>query len=167
MFPRSGAPMEADAHFRALLNISLGSPVMEPSVKVLVTTTALLHSSVKAPNIWAPLQFPLAGKGPLWREMPISREYLNISSRVPSETVPPPPKAPSMEPHQREKPHPQSPLHPSLKVPGRRAPPPGSPNGAPMERDASLQSLFYISFRVPSKEALPPEPLSTISQSPW
>jgi len=47
-----------------------------------------------------------------------------------------------------------------------------------MERDASLQSLFYISLRVPSKEALPagslhrapterdttpPEPLSTTS----
>jgi len=30
-----------------------------------------------------------------------------------------------------------------------------SPNGAPMERDARLQSLFYISFRVPSKGALP------------
>jgi len=50
-----------------------------------------------------------------------------------------------------------------------------------MKRDARLQSLFYISFRVPSKGALPPgslhrapterdtpppEPLSTISQSP-
>jgi hypothetical protein len=54
-----------------------------------------------------------------------------------------------------------------------------------MERDACLQSLFYISFRVPSKGALPPgslyraptdsererdtaplEDLSTISQSP-
>jgi len=61
-------------------------------------------------------------------------------------------------------------------------PPPGSPNRAPMERDANLQGLFYISFRVPSKEALPPgslhrapterdttppEPLSTIYQSPW
>jgi len=49
-----------------------------------------------------------------------------------------------------------------------------------MERDARLQSLFCISFRVPSKEALPPgslhrapterdttppEPLSTINQS--
>jgi len=60
-------------------------------------------------------------------------------------------------------------------------PPPGSPDGAPMERDACLQNLFYISFRVPSREALPPgslhrspterdttppEPLSTISQSP-
>jgi len=60
-------------------------------------------------------------------------------------------------------------------------PPPGSPNGAPMERDARLQSLFYISIRVPSKGTLPPgslhrapterdtpppEHLSTISQSP-
>jgi len=30
------------------------------------------------------------------------------------------------------------------------------PNGALMERDARLQSLFYISFRVTSKGALPP-----------
>jgi len=51
-----------------------------------------------------------------------------------------------------------------------------------MERDARLQNLFYIPFRVPNKGALPPgslhraptkretaspEPLSTISQSPW
>jgi hypothetical protein len=58
----------------------------------------------------------------------------------------------------------------------------GSPNGASMESDVCLQSLFYISFRVTSKRALPPgslhrasterdtpppEPLSTISQSPW
>jgi hypothetical protein len=64
----------------------------------------------------------------------------------------------------------------------KTGPPPGSPNGAPMKRDARLQSLFYISFRVPSKGALPPgslhraptktdtpppEPLSIISQSPW
>jgi len=51
-----------------------------------------------------------------------------------------------------------------------------------MKRDARLQSLFYISFRVPSEGALPPgslyrtphrerdtpppEPLSTISQNP-
>jgi len=62
------------------------------------------------------------------------------------------------------------------------SPSPGSPNGAPMERDACLPSFLYISFRAPSKGALPPgslhrapterdtpppEPLSTISQSPW
>jgi len=51
-----------------------------------------------------------------------------------------------------------------------------------MERDSCLQNLFYISFRVPRKGALPPgslhrapterdapppEPLSSISHSPW
>jgi len=36
------------------------------------------------------------------------------------------------------------------------SPPPGSPNGAPMEIDADLQSL-YMSFRVLSKKALPGE----------
>ena len=51
--------------------------------------------------------------------MPISGDYLNTSSRVPSEGHHP--KAPSTEPREREKPHPQSPLHLSLKVPGRRA----------------------------------------------
>jgi len=54
------------------------------------------------------------------------------------------------------------------------------PSGAPMARDAHLQSLFYLSSRVPSKGALPPgfllkapiergaptpEPLSATSQS--
>jgi hypothetical protein len=34
MFPQSGAPTKADTNFRALLNISLGSPVKEPSLKV-------------------------------------------------------------------------------------------------------------------------------------
>jgi len=83
-----------------------------------------------------------------------------------------------MEPHQREKTSPSGP--PSSQSPWQTIPPPGSPNGAPIERDANLQR-FYISFRVPSKEALPlgslhrvpterettpPEPLSTISQSP-
>jgi hypothetical protein len=29
-------------------------------------------------------------------------------------------------------------------------------SGAPMEIDACLQSLFYLSFRVPSKGTLPP-----------
>jgi len=51
-----------------------------------------------------------------------------------------------------------------------------------MERDACCQSLFYLSYRIPSKGALPPgslyrasierhipplKPLLTISQNPW
>jgi len=62
-----------------------------------------------------------------------------------------------------------------------KSPPPGFPNGAPMERDARLQSLSYITLGVPNKgdfppgslhrapterDTPPPEPLSAISQSP-
>jgi len=53
------------------------------------------------------------------REMPISGDFLNISSRVPSEEASP--QAPSAEPLQRETLHPQLPLHPSLEVTGRCA----------------------------------------------
>jgi len=114
--------------------------------------------------------------------MPVSGDFLSISSRVHIEGAPL--EVPSKEPLQREMLHPQSPLHPALKFPGRTCPPPGYPNGDPMERDTRLQSLFYISFRVPSKGAPTPswfpsqsshrerdnphpEPLSTISQSLW
>jgi len=48
MFPKSGAPTEADAHFQALLNISLGSPVKEPS---------FIHLS-KSPVYEPPPQIP-------------------------------------------------------------------------------------------------------------
>ena len=34
--------------------------------------------------------------------------------------------------------------------------PPWSPNGAPMETDTHSRTLLYVSFRVPSKGALPP-----------
>ena len=60
-----------------------------------------------------------------------------------------------MEPHQTEKPHPQSPLHPSLKVPGRRALL-QFPQTGPYGKRCPSPDSFYISFRVPSKEALPP-----------
>ena len=122
--------------------------------------------------------FPSAGKGPPWREIPASGDFLNISSRVPSEGAPLRPQGASSE---RGTLHLQSPLHPSLKVPGRWALLQVPQNGAPMERNSRLQGLFYISFRVPSKGALPlgslhrapterdctPRALSTIPQSPW
>jgi hypothetical protein len=38
------------------------------------------------------------------------------------------------------------------------------PRGAAMERDAHLQSLFYLSSRIPSKEAFPPRFPSQNSQ---
>jgi hypothetical protein len=127
------------------------------------------------PRTW----YPSDGNGPPWREMPISGDF-NISSRVPSEGAPP--EAPSTEPLQREMIHPHSPLHPALKVPGGRAllqvPQMGSlwkempisrafsihPSGSPA-REPSLQVPFT---QLPHRETRtpPPEPLSTISQSP-
>jgi hypothetical protein len=56
MFPKRGAPTEADSHFRALLNISFGvpsrgalpqAPFMESLAERCPTTTDLLHSSFK------------------------------------------------------------------------------------------------------------------------
>jgi hypothetical protein len=60
IFPKSGAPMEADAHCRALLNISFGVPIKEPSPRVPFMESlaercpvprALLRSSFKVPSI--------------------------------------------------------------------------------------------------------------------
>jgi hypothetical protein len=44
----------------------------------------------------------------------------------------------------------------SSQIPRWKSSPPDSPNGALMKRNASLQSLFYVSFRFPGKGALPP-----------
>jgi len=45
--------------------------------------------------------FPSDGKGPPWREMPVSGDF-NISYRVLSEGAPPSPEAPSKEPLQTQ-----------------------------------------------------------------
>jgi len=84
-------------------------------------TTRALHSSIKVLGIRDPphTRFPSDGKGTPWREIPVSGDFLNISSRIPSEGDPP--EVPSTEPLQREMLHPPSTLHPSFKVPGRRA----------------------------------------------
>ena len=154
--------MKREACLQGILHISHkphlpGFPVKEPSLKVpfmeslterCPTTRALLHSWIKVPSIRAPptYQVPLR-----WKGAPMERDaFPNVSSRVPSEGAPP--EATSMEPLQREMLHPQSPLHPALKGPSRRAILQVPQNGAPLERAARLQSLFYISFRVPSKE---------------
>ena len=97
-------------------------------------------------------RFPLAGKS-LHGERSPYLETLSISSRIPSEGAPPL-QAPSMEPLQRETLHRAPFIHLSkflVDEPSSRF-----PKWSLMERDAHLQSLFYISFRVPSKGALPP-----------
>jgi hypothetical protein len=72
MFPKSEAPMEIDANSRILCNISFGVP----------SRGALLHSSIKVPGIWAPLLMLRHKGGTLWREMPVSRAFLKISSKL-------------------------------------------------------------------------------------
>jgi hypothetical protein len=52
-------------------------------------------------------------------------------------------------------------VKPTFQSPQYTSPPTGSPIGAPIERDAHLQSLFYILLRVPSKGALPSQSPST------
>ena len=61
-------------------------------------------------------------------EIPIPEAFFNTSSRVPSKGGPP--HVPLFEPSN------------------------SFPKEAPMRRDACLQRLFYLSFRVPSKGAL-------------
>ena len=68
-------------------------PLMESLAERCPTTRALLHSSIKVPDIRAPspyTRFPPDGKGPPWREMPVSGDFLNTYSRVPSEGAYPP-----------------------------------------------------------------------------
>ena len=127
------------------------------------TTRALLYSSIKVPGIWtAPpphTRFPSDGKGPPWREMPASGDFLNISSRIPSEGAPL--EAPSTEPLQREMLHPQSPLHPALKVPSRRALL-QVPQMGPLWKEMPVSRAFstYPSGSLArGKGALPPGPL--------
>jgi hypothetical protein len=155
-------------------------PLKESRAERCLTTRAFLHSSIKALGIRAPTyQVSPATKGPLQRGMPASRNFLNISSRVPSGEAPP---RPPTEPLQRERHF----LHraPFIYILGSLVDEPSSrfpKNGAAMKRDARLQTLFYIFIRFPSGGALPPgslhrapterdapplEPLSAISQSP-
>jgi len=66
MFPKSGAPMEADAHFRALLIYLSRSPVKEPSFKAsFIKSLAqkcpvpkVIRSSFRVPGIRAPFRIP-------------------------------------------------------------------------------------------------------------
>jgi len=93
------APMEIDAHSGTLFNISFGVPSKGalppgPTHGVPLESDApflgpsFIHHSkslVYDPPPPPPdSRFPLEVKGPLWREMPVSRAFLNISSRVPS-----------------------------------------------------------------------------------
>ena len=109
---------------------------------------------------------------------PHPETFLTYRPWSPVKELPPRPPPRSLFRERRPIPEPPSSISQS---PRQTSPPSGSPNGAPMKRHARLQSLFYISFRAPSKGALPsdsvhrapterdtppPEPFSTISQNP-
>ena len=158
--PPQGTPSERDA------------PFLEPSFIHLAKS--LVYES--------PSRFPSAIKGPLWREMLIPRAFLYLSSRIPTRGGNTPLQRPSPLSLFRERCStsraPFIHLSKSLvdELQSR------FPSKASMERDAHLQSLPFITFRVPSKGALPPgslyrapterdpslrEPLSTVFPCPW
>ena len=86
MLPKSGAPMETDAHYRVIIYL-LGSLVKKPPSRSpswiplgeRCPFPRPLHSSFKVPSIRAPPPdscFPSDVKGPLWREMPYPEPFL-------------------------------------------------------------------------------------------
>ena len=159
--------METGAHSGALLNISFGAsskgtlppgpPHGVPSEKDAPFVAPFIHSLFKVPSMRAPpppdSRFPSDERGPYGYRCPHSEPsliYLPVSpvKELSLEVL-------HIEPLHREMSHSYSLLHASLKVTGRM-PPSRFPSRAPMEIDACLQSLFYLSFKVPSKGALPP-----------
>jgi len=125
---------------------------MAPRLKILMSSwskkgTKICYTFSQKSRQATPLQVPQRGP---YGEMPVSRAFLNISSRVPSKGA-----------------LPRGPLHwGSSERDAALLEPPSStsqrwplsrfPSGDPMDRDAHRQSLFYVSSRVPSKGALPP-----------
>ena len=160
---------------------SLKVPFMESQAERCPTTRALLHSPIKVPGIRAPPHIPgspQVERGPHGERRPHPETFLTYLPGSPVMGFPP--EALSTKPLQRQTLHSQSPFIHLSRSPVEETSSRFS-NGAPMKIDASLQSIFYTSFRVPSKEALPPgslhrapierdtpppEPISTISQSP-
>ena len=125
--------MDREARLQGILLLSKkshlsGSPVKEPPPSRSLngipcremphhySPPSIIHQS---PRYTSPphTSCPLAGKRPPWREMLTSGDFLNISSRVPSEGSYPPPQAPTTPPLQKETLHSQSPLHHLSKYP--------------------------------------------------
>ena len=191
------APMKGDNRLQGILHVSQ-KPHYSGSPRKGTLPQSPLHGIPHrgTPHHWSPpsfiyqsprctippshiTRFTSDGNGTPWRKMPVSGDFLNGSSRFPSEGAPP--EAPSTEPLQRVMLHPQSPLHPALKVPGRRAvlqvPQTGLlwkempvsrafskyPSGSPA-REPPPSSLH----RAPTERDTPhPESFSAISQSLW
>ena len=170
-----------------------GSPVKEPYLKVPFMESlaercsiprALLHSSFKVPGIWASpptpdSRFPSVVKGPLWRETPVCRAFLHISTRVPSEGAPPHPFHGASSERERHS-IPRAPfIHQSKSMvdePSSRFPKWGPYGKSCLSPEPFLRILkgpqqgpsLQVPFRAcTERNATPPEPLLTMYQSPW
>jgi len=149
----------------------LGSPVKEPSLQVpfielpwrkMPIPRALLHSYFNVPGILAPFQVPSGT--PMERHAHL-QSFIYTSCRVPSKGAPPsgsPHRAPSERERRSISRSPFIHLSKSLvnELPSRFT------SGAPMERDACLQSLFYITFIHLSKTAVHEPPSRFPSGAP-
>ena len=173
--------MEREAPLKGIFHISqkphlTGSPVKKPSPKVplmesfaerCTNTRALLRSSTKVPGIQGPppphTRFPSTGKGPP-RRCPYPETFSTYLPGFPVKELPTrPPQGASSE---RETLHPQRQLHPSPKVPGRWAHL-QVPQTGPLRKEMSVsRAFYYISYRVPSKGALPPGSLNRAPRAP-
>jgi len=126
---------------------------MAPSLKILMSSgskkgTLIYYSFLsRVPASESP---PGSPTGPLWKEMPVSWAFLDISSRVPSKGALP--RGLSLFREKLSIPRAPSSILKSLVD----EPPSRFPSGASMERDTHRQSLFYLSSRAHSKGALPP-----------
>jgi len=124
---------------------------VESLTKTFSTITALLHSSIKVTYIRAPhTGFPVQQRAPRKERRPYPANFRKYLLAFPvKELLPRPPPRSLFKERGRQFIH-RAPFI-LLKVPSRSALPQVPQSGAPMRRDAHLQSLFYISLRVPSK----------------
>ena len=111
-----------------------------------------VSSSAITQSPWWTSPPPGSPKGPLWKDT-VYRAFSTYPSG--SQAREPSLQVSFTELPQRETLHLQSPFQPYLKVPGRWAHS-RLLNWAPVKRDAHPQSLPFITFRSPSKDALSP-----------
>ena len=105
---------------------------------------------------------PGSPAGPLWREMSVSRAFLNISSRVSCKEAPLPHRSPPNWASSERKAQFLEPLHASHKFSDRWAHF-QVPQRGPYGNRRPSPVLFYLSTKVSSKGALPPGSLHRAS----
>jgi len=100
MFPKSGPPIEGDAHFLALLTYLSRSPIKNPHARTPSWNPSHRNDPFLKPFFhfsnfpyMSPIpdsRFPLDVKRPLWKVMAVSGAFFNVCSILPNEGTPPP-----------------------------------------------------------------------------